>query len=86
MKKDYYRAVVLDPNSWSPDDGYYDDYQVWHPQHCELDCCGHKHRTLQAAWECLLRQPQNVDWAINGHVVNQDDQTQDTSACDGRYN
>lgn len=74
--KNYYRAVVLDPNSWSPETGH----------HAELDCCGHKHRTLDAAWICLLRQPKNIDWHVNSHVVNQDDETQDTSSCDGRYN
>lgn len=72
----YYRAVVLDQNNWSPTSGH----------HCELHCCGHRHRTLQAAWDCLFRQPHTIDWQINSHVVDQDDVTQDTSCCDGRYN
>lgn len=38
-----YSVVVRDANSWSRDTGIYS----------ELDNCGHKHRTVEAAQKCL---------------------------------
>jgi hypothetical protein len=70
-----YSVVVRDPNSWNASTGI----------HQELAHCGHKHRTLKGAAECLAIKTERVDGSCSatwyhaqvennlGKVVSQDE-------------
>lgn len=62
--KTYYTVAKIDVNSWTVDS----DGQEWPVIH---DTCGHKHRTLKAAYQCqrklLAYNRQTNTWSAYWH-------------------